>query len=296
MLNFKSIVTIFLLITCIGLSLSANPFLGAPQGPTPVRPPSRSIPKKIVDAQLQFKEKMGHLFSKLTDNEETSQGIPVLISLLGIGFLYGVLHALGPGHRKTVIFSLFLARKTFPMEPLMAGFLSSFLHGFSAVGIIFIYRTLTARIFLEKVDSASIYLEGITYLLLALLALILLILEIANHGKNKEKEGNEPGLYSTIAAASLFPCPIAIMILVFSLTIDYFFIGILIVIALSLGMGVVISAAGFFARLSRVALFSKFITNQERIKTVGKVLEMGSYLFLILFSLWMALPFMENFF
>ncbi len=279
---------LLLLFLLLGLSpLAANPFLGTPEGPAPARQPSRAVPAGLIEAQMAFREEIARIFTR-------EEG-PVLLPLLGFGFLYGLLHALGPGHRKTVVFSLFLARKTFPGEPFLAGFLSALLHGFSAVGLVLAYRTVAARLFLSRVDRASVYLEGSTYLLLAALALVLFIIEFRGGSHGKESTGKETGLYSTVAAASLFPCPAALMILTFSLTMDRLFLGILAVAALSSGMGLIVSAAGVAARLGREALFHRLKEKERAIGRIGRVLELGGYGFLLLFSLWMALPFLDNF-
>jgi len=78
---------------------------------------------------MRFREAMADLFSDLKEEKSPA----VLAGLPGAGFLYGILHALDPGHRKTVMFSLFAARKARWYEPLAAGFLSALLHGMSAV-------------------------------------------------------------------------------------------------------------------------------------------------------------------
>ena len=38
------------------------------------------------------------------------QASSVLRVILGVSFLFGIVHALGPGHRKTVVFSLYVSR------------------------------------------------------------------------------------------------------------------------------------------------------------------------------------------
>ncbi|MBN2628354.1 MAG: hypothetical protein JXA95_16940 [Spirochaetales bacterium] len=293
MSGFKFILIGTLFFLLLNLSLTANPFLGDGEGPTSARQSGGNLPDRLIETQLEFRRAIGDLFSRLSNEEESYGGL--VVSLAGFAFLYGLIHALGPGHRKTVVFSLFLARKTGWGEPVLAGFLSALLHGFSAVGLVLAFKSLSARLFLNRVNEGALYLEGFTYLLLALFALILFLHELLHLKSAAGEEPGEAGLYSTVAAASLFPCPAALMILTFSLTIERLSLGIIAVAALSVGMGVVVSASGLLARLGREALFHLIKEKGKRIRLMGSLLELSAYLFLILFSLWMALPFLGNF-
>jgi ABC-type nickel/cobalt efflux system permease component RcnA len=60
----------------------------------------------------------------------------ITIGILGDhrgAFLYGILHAPGPGYRKTVIFSLYLARKAPAWEPAGTGSLLAVLYAGTAI-------------------------------------------------------------------------------------------------------------------------------------------------------------------
>lgn len=278
--------TFLLLFTLCGSILFANPFLGgADVGPEPVRPPSRPASEKLIDRQLEFRESVADLFATWRDGGRSAQ---VLLPLMALSFLYGLFHAAGPGHRKTVIFSLFLGRRSRWWEPAAAGFLSGGLHGVSAIFLVLLFKSLAGRIFLNRVDKSSIYLEGFTYLGLALLALALLILSFKPHGEDRKNRG----LYSTIAVSSAFPCPAAVLILTFSLTQGLLPLGIVSAGVLSLGMGLVVTAVGYLARTGRETLFLALKRRKGLLETLSHGAERGAYLFLILFSLWMAFPFL----
>ena len=289
MFSSKAGLILFLLLLATA-ALSANPFI-KPQDeirPDPVRPPAFSASAGLIDAQLRFRESIADYFSAWKEEKRAK----ALLSLAAAGFIYGVLHALGPGHRKTVMFSLFIARKAGPHEPFLAGFLSALLHGLSAAFIILIFRALSNRLLIDRVNLTTIYLEGFTYLLLALLAGLLMIIELSGHSRTDRKKNRS--LYGTIALTSIFPCPAAIMILIFSLSLDLFSLGILTVSALSLGMGITISLIGYLAWGGRESLFRRFQGKEKTIAVISHILEGISYSFLILFSLWMALPFLVS--
>ncbi len=281
---------ILLILVLEAAALFANPFIKPhdEKRPESVRPPAFSASAGLIDAQLRFREAIADFFAAWRDEKRAG----AILSLAAAGFIYGVLHALGPGHRKTVMFSLFIARKARFHEPLLAGFLSALLHGMSAVFIILCFRSLSNRLLIDKVNLTAIYLEGFTYLLLALLAAVLMIVELAGH--KEEQQGKNRSLYGTIALTSIFPCPAAIMILIFSLSLELFPLGILTVGSLSLGMGITISLIGYLAWGGRESLFRRFQGKEKTVTLISHILEGISYSFLILFSLWMALPFLVS--
>jgi len=287
----KRLLLILILIVFL-LPLGANPFLGNQQEQQPEAPRGKGRTLQVLaDWQVALKERMGDFFNALDGDRATLAAF----SLLGISFLYGILHAAGPGHRKTIIFSLFIGRKSRWWEPFTAGFFSAGLHGMSGLVLILILHTISRRMLGSRVNTMSLYFEGITYIVLVGVALTLMILKILElTGKRHHHHGEAPsgrGLYSTLAAGSLFPCPGAVMILMFSLAVGKLAAGIWALLFLSLGMGVTVSATAYLARSGRAGLFYALKEKEELVERLGQWLETGAYLFLALYSLWAVTPF-----
>ena len=80
-------------------------------------------------------------------------------------FLYGLIHAVGPGHRKALTFSLFLGQETRWKEPLSAGFLSAGLHGGLTLFLLLIFYAISKNR-LNKIQSISTGPELVLYLLI----------------------------------------------------------------------------------------------------------------------------------
>jgi len=241
----------------------------------------------MVETQLRFKEIMAETFKDLEEGGNST----LLFSLMGAAFLYGILHAAGPGHRKTVIFSLFLSRKARWNEPLLASFVSAGVHGGSAVLLILLFQLIFQTIRSTTLQNVSSHMEGISYSLLMILALWF-FLRPHKHS-HAEKRANR-NIYATLAASSFFPCPAVIMIMTFSVAIGLFKTGILAVISLSAGMGVTISVAAYLAYFGREGLFMMLKEKEDWVEKISTVLERGSYLFLFLLSFWMAYPFLRT--
>lgn len=56
---------------------------------------------------------------------------------IGLSFLYGVIHALGPGHGKAVVFAYFLGRRGSVLRGMIMGHVMTFVHVLSAVVLVF---------------------------------------------------------------------------------------------------------------------------------------------------------------
>ena len=124
--NKKNLSILFLLFLyfLIPLSLYSDPFTGGSGKelrPQATRPPSVILPDGFNKFQLEIREKSADF---LDDFRSDPSAGSVFLFLTAV-FLYGILHGAGPGHRKTVVFTLFLSRPSRRWEPLAAGFLSA---------------------------------------------------------------------------------------------------------------------------------------------------------------------------
>lgn len=289
----KKIILIFFILSVFH-TLYSNPFRSTSSGTGSipvVRTSGSPSPVKLVEIQMKFRSKMAELIVEIKENKSPE----ALMFLLFIGFLYGVVHAAGPGHRKTVLFSIFLSNKSKWWEPGLAGSLSAFLHGFSGIALILIFKEFSTRFLSNRVDLVSTYMETGSFLLLLLIAILLFILKMLSilRSKNKDdiKEVKEhKSFYYTVLLTSMFPCPGAILILILALSLNVLNIGILTVIFLSIGMGFTISITAYLGRGGRVGLFKILKTRESKIEKISNYLELIGYLFLFLFSLWMVLP------
>jgi len=272
--------------------LWANPFMsagdeGAALTPA-VRTPSSQGP--MVEAQRGLRERSAESIRRFADDPSGS----ALIALLGAALLYGALHAAGPGHRKTIVFSLFLGREAAPWEPLAAGFLAAGVHAGVGMALVGLLSALYGAIAgLGDTERVAAWLDASTFGALVLASAVLVAMKLRSmargegHAVKAEKSGS---LYGIVAAASLVPCPGATMILLFGVYIGQPLLGVAAVVAMSLGMGVVISLAGYLAYAGRAGLFRRLKAKESVIGTISDALELCSYLLVLGFSLYMAWP------
>ena len=194
---------------------------------------------------------MGDILISLKEGHSTR----LLMVLYALSFLYGGLHASGPGHRKTIVFSLFLSREARIWEPLGFGFLLALLHGGSAVLLILFYKSTAGPLLSRNLNAATLQMEGWAYTLLLALSLFLLAGAVRHAVKGHSHRESEKRSLMAIALTGFFPCPGAIMILIFTLTQDLLGMGVTTVLIMSAGMALPISLAGYLAYFGKKRCF-----------------------------------------
>ncbi len=93
--------------------------------------------------------------------------------LVGLSFLYGILHAVGPGHGKAVISSYMLANETTLKRGVLLSFASSMLQALTALFIIGL-TFLVLRGTTVSMDDAAHYMEMASFVLIIAFGLSLL--------------------------------------------------------------------------------------------------------------------------
>ncbi len=199
-------------------------------------------------------------------NDDASLSTSLLI--LGVAFVYGLIHAAGPGHGKALVALYFTANKSDYKKAFKMGYMISIIHAISALlftfGIFFILKTMFRKNFNELSDIAML----ISAVMIMLVGLYLLY-EAYRGRKNKEKrvKRSSKSEFGVAFSAGVVPCPGVMTIVLFCIVLGQYTLGILSAIAMSIGMGLTISLAGIFS----IALNKK---TGKFLDTKGYILEM----------------------
>ncbi len=222
----------------------------------------------IGPVQKELNERLAEAVQAIQGKSSFSAWFFILL----FSFLYGIIHAAGPGHGKTVISSLFLSRNARISHSFFAGNLIAGIHAVAAVGTVCILYFIVKTLFSVTFEHANRIIQLFSFALIALLGLWLLISAIADFFRTKpvapEKEGNAKDTdVKTVVFASfvagIVPCPGASTILLFSLSLQVPGVGIASVAAMSLGMGLTISLTGVLTILARRGVFTASRLNRK---------------------------------
>lgn len=303
----RPVLFLFLLTLSVG-AVWGNPFFSAPASdntdspspvnettvhPAPVR--SQAVSADSARTQKQLREKLGDLFDRIAHPQSPRERRSLLISLFLLSFAYGVFHASGPGHRKTVVFGLYAGRRAPVWEPALTAFLLSFLHAGAAVILMLLFKGVEGSVG-QRIDRFALYMEGFSYLLIIFLAAAILTgaaVEYAAFLKGRPKRARFSG-YLLFLLSGLYPCPGAVLVLILSYTLGIPAYGLFAVAAMSLGMALPVAAAGYLAWFGREGIFLACRKREALLHHISFAVTAFSSLFLIVFSIYIAAPFFSS--
>ena len=158
----------------------------APRAPSAFAPPTA--------APFQAPGPLGGLFAWVFDKQQSLQRSLAMsvkslktdnplggaLTLALLSFVYGVLHAVGPGHGKTIISSYVVANEETVRRGVIISFIAAGLQALTAVilvGVLLIALGATGL----QVNAWSNQLESISYAMIALVGLYLLSSQVQEH-------------------------------------------------------------------------------------------------------------------
>ncbi|MGB3341674.1 MAG: hypothetical protein WBB37_09355 [bacterium] len=233
--------------------------------------------------------------AKWVKEVKTGKSVKPVFIILIITFAYGVIHALGPGHGKTVTFSYFLSERADVKKGIIVGTLIGFLHAGSALALVLILYFILQYSFIRPLEDFSRIIKLISYGSITLIGLFLLLkIAIVRSKKNAQKARN---IYTTIettesiipfaVAVGIIPCPGAVIMLIFAISMDIFVLGIISTIFMALGMAATVSFTGVLSILTRKA-FTKSLTKRTRVGSILQtILSTGGAILIIIIGLFL---------
>jgi len=300
--DYKKVLFILFLTVTVSIELfsqtAPNPFYGGKtdQSAPVVRKPlfrNSAFYNTIAAWQKTLRDRIAQFILSLKKGENES----AIFIILGISFIYGVIHALGPGHRKTVMFSYFIAHDARPVHGIAAGLGLSVLHAGSALTLVLLLYFFVRQTFLLKKVQFEVILEAVSYGSIAVLGFVLFILKasalINKRQKTEGKTITSQQLVPLILAAGLVPCPGASSILIFSLSAGFITIGILGVLVMSFGMAITISAISVAAIMGKKKILEITEKRNALHVLIHGGLELTGACIIFLFGLFMFFPFLS---
>jgi nickel/cobalt transporter (NicO) family protein len=200
-------------------------------------------------------------------------GMIAVWSLVGLSFLYGVFHAVGPGHGKVVIATYLLTQESEMRRGVALSFLAALAQGVTA--IVAVEATVTLLDMpLRGASQTAAGFETVSYAAVLLLGMVLTVSALrrlmrrghhhhhhhgdtSGHGDCGHSHGPAPedlvagaswrkGL-AVIVSIGLRPCSGAILVLLLAYALQLTWAGIAAVLAMSLGTALTVSALAVLA-------------------------------------------------
>ena len=243
-------------------SVAQNPFApppgGQPAAAAPATEPSAFAVmfRKMIDMQRTMVRDIGRY---MRDIKEGTSHSAIWVGM-GFAFLYGAVHAVGPGHGKMVVASYFVGHEARIGKGLLMGVQIAVTHVISAVILVSLVD-LTFRQFLGGVPAESKGIRLVSYGLIIVIGLYLLYRAVMNAffngaGGPSQRHHHGDGRRQTVLAviAGMVPCTGAILVMLFALANDILLFGIILVAAISAGMALTMSTIGAVTVLFRRAV------------------------------------------
>jgi nickel/cobalt transporter (NicO) family protein len=195
------------------------------------------------------------------------ESLAPLYTLALIGFLYGVFHAIGPGHGKVVISSYLVATGSAMRRGVLLAFVASFVQALSAIALVAIMAMLLNVSSRETTARVQI-LEMVSYSLVIALGLWLMAGTLRaiwtgnsadcghDHGHHGHPEFGPPPegrgrFLALVGSIGIRPCSGAVIILLFALAQGLFWAGVGATFAMALGTAITVSLIAVLTVVSR---------------------------------------------
>lgn len=223
---------------------------------------SRSFYAVIADAQKVLREKLTVAITAMKSGDWGA-----IWKFLVICLLYGMLHALGPGHGKSIVVGYFIARRGRWRQGVALGAGITVTHTMSAVLLLLIlYAIFKATVF-AAFETGRIGIERASYALIMLTGVLLVVLGIKDFVTQRKQakitaEGAvaEPGsgnvlpptarwreIIGVAAVTGIVPCPAVALIVLFCLLNSMVALSLLGALVICIGMTITNVAFGIAA-------------------------------------------------
>ena len=272
-------------------SAAANPFLTRPEsggaresGPSFERLVAPTLPGRMGTRLVEWQRDLNRrLTTFLRETSRDGLSPRALALILGASFLYGALHAVLPGHRKTVIVSYFLYEPASIRAGIGAGFLFAGLHAVSAVGVVLIVYLVLETAGAATMQRVSLQLQIASSVLIMIVGIVFFGIKIRSTARSRRdaaalRMGQAVGfdhrerlarhvprvapqrLTPILIATGMVPCPVTTLVVLFTLSFGILTTGLISAAAISVGLGVALSA---IAALT-IVLKERFVSLLQR--------------------------------
>ncbi len=252
--------------------------------------PDKGISIYFAEILSQTSLKMNRLVMDIKENSSALS----FFTLLLFSFIYGIIHAAGPGHGKSLVASYMLSHNKDVKKAFFIASMIAFVHVFSAFIMTFGIYYILNEFFTKYIDSAENLITKISGVVIIAIALYMLLkkLQVAKENKKYKFSLHKPecgcsacNLSNTttdigvIISAGIIPCPGTVTIFIFTLSLGAYFLGFLAALVMSVGMSLVIFVT---------AVLSIKLRKNIKNNNLSKILDYLSLIFILLLGIFLT--------
>jgi ABC-type nickel/cobalt efflux system permease component RcnA len=246
-------------------------------------------PIGFVETLSFYINKLKSEIKKLLDDIKENNLFISYFWLLLFSFMYGVLHAIGPGHGKSLVSTYFLNENRSISKAAGISLSIGIVHTFSAFVITVFIFFIIKSIFISFVNDIEYVATKVSAVMIIFIALYLLYKKyrLSNQKTDMKFTTHNPNASScgcsscntksedimVILTAGIVPCPGTITVFIFTMGLGIYFVGLLSAIFMSLGMSLIIFIMAYLS----IGIRKKSQSNEKFIK----FLEYGSLIFIL---------------
>jgi len=228
--------------------------------------------KQITQYQFEINSYISSTIRSINDENTLSGSLLVL----GIAFLYGLIHAAGPGHGKALVAFYFSTSKNAYSQAFSLGYLISIIHAISALVLTFGIYFILESMFRQNFNYYSKITMQISAGLIILVGLYIITSSYLSRKHKEQKLEKNKSKYALAFSAGVVPCPGVMTIVLFCIILKQYLLGVLAAISMSIGMGFTISLVGILS-ISLNKKTNSFLENKSFILEI-----LGGILILLL--------------
>jgi ABC-type nickel/cobalt efflux system permease component RcnA len=186
-------------------------------------------------------------------------GAAMLLAGMAVAFLLGAVHALSPGHGKTIVAAYLVGSRCTAKHAVLLGLTVTFTHTVTVFVLGFATLFLSRLAMPEKIYPLLGTVSGLAIVWVGA-TLFVHRLRAArknrphHHGHELEGDVSTGSLMALGASGGLVPCPSALVLLLSSVALGRIALGLTLLVAFSAGLAVVLMAIGMAALYGRKLL------------------------------------------
>ena len=214
--------------------------------------------------------------------EVASEDMRAVLVAMAAAVLFGAVHAMMPGHGKTVLVSYHLGQPGKLREGIANGAILTLTHVGLALVLVLAGFAVISRAFAQGGRTPQF--EFASGAMVALIGAFLLCRSTKSDHKTHERDGR------TLAfVTGMIPCPLTTFIMSYALARGLLGAGLAVTAAMALGMIATIGGIALAAAFARDRFMGLLARTESWRHRVGRLFEVGGSVMVLMFGVWMMI-------